>query len=242
MKLAERTFRRNDYAVTSAYGWRIHPVTKSQSFHRGTDYGTKGQKWKQYALEDGVVLSAGVDRLGANAIFAWVSYPRLGIKCLHYHLDQVYVKAGQRVNENTVIGLTGTTGRSTDIHLHLGVKSLKTNTYFDPETYNYSATDAGEWNADFTKLLQKHFKTTVDGVISGQRIPQPNIKITQYGVFGSQLVRAIQRWLGIVVNGQLDKRTIQAMQARMGTVADGVVSPNSQLVREMRNRISEGSL
>ena len=242
MKLAERIFRRNDYSVTSAYGWRIHPVTKAQSFHSGTDYGTKGQKWNQYALENGVVLSAGVDRQGANALFAWVSYPRLGIKCLHYHLDQVLVKTGQGVNEHTVIGTTGTTGRSTGIHLHLGVKSLKTNTYFDPETYNYSLTLSGAWDEQYTRDLQKFFGTTQDSIISGQLVILPNIKIMKWGVTGSQLVRAVEKWLGLPITGQLTKRVIMAWQGRMGTVQDGVISPNSALVREMKQRMSEGTL
>lgn len=139
MKIAERTFRRKDYRLTSPYGTRIHPVTKVKSFHWGVDYGTQGQKWKQYALEEGTVLSAGVDNSssGQGALFAWVSYPRLGIKCLYYHLDVVYVKRGQSVTHDTVIGLTGTTGRSTGIHLHLGTKWLKTDAYFDPETFDY---------------------------------------------------------------------------------------------------------
>ena len=242
MKLAERIFRRNDYSLTSPFGWRIHPVTKQQSFHSGTDYGTKGQKWNQYALENGVVLSAGVDRAGANALFAWVSYPRLGIKCLHYHLDQVLVKTGQGINANTIIGTTGTTGRSTGIHLHLGVKSLKTNVYFDPESYDYSENESGAWDVEFTKDLQRYFKTTVDGVMSGQRVIMPNVKIMRYGIFGSQLVRAMQVWLGVQVNGQLDKPTIRALQLRMGTVADGVISQNSALVREMRKRLKDGGL
>lgn len=137
MKLADRIFKRNDWKMTSPFGNRKHPVTGEVKLHSGTDYGTQGQKWKQYALEDGVVISAGVDKAGYNALYAWVSYPRLGIKLLHYHLDEVFVKKNQKVTHDTVIGTTGTSGLSTGIHLHLGIKHLSDDKYFDPESYDY---------------------------------------------------------------------------------------------------------
>lgn len=123
--------------MTSPFGIRIHPITKEKKQHLGVDYGTKGEKWAQYALEDGTVLSCGKDSAGANALFVWVSYPRLNLKLLHYHLDSISVRKGQVVNENTVLGYTGTTGNSTGIHLHLGAKHISDNIYFDPEEVDY---------------------------------------------------------------------------------------------------------
>ena len=57
MKLASRTFKRNDWYITSPYGQRINPVTHKKGFHYGCDYGTNRKNWPQYALEDGVVTS-----------------------------------------------------------------------------------------------------------------------------------------------------------------------------------------
>ena len=136
MKLASRIFRRTDWYVTSPFGMRKHPVTGENKMHNGTDYGTYGQKWPQYALENGTVLSAGKDSTGA--IFAWVRYPRLGIEVLYYHLDALYVKAGQAVSKDTVIGNTGTTGVSTGIHLHLGMRKSGTTANLDPHAYDYT--------------------------------------------------------------------------------------------------------
>lgn len=135
MKLSTRIFRRDDWYVTSKFGWRISPISGKQAFHNGTDYGTHVSKWNQYALEDGSVLNAGKDNSGA--IFAWVRYPRLGIDLLHYHLDKVFVKTGQKVNKDTVIGTTGTTGYSTGIHLHLGLRNSGSNIDLDPHAYDY---------------------------------------------------------------------------------------------------------
>ena len=87
MKLASRIFKRDDWYVTSKFGYRdvIHTSAGStDNFHNGCDYGTNSEKWKQYAIEDGKVLSAGKDSLGGK--YAWVEYPRLGFKLLYYHL------------------------------------------------------------------------------------------------------------------------------------------------------------
>ena len=139
MKLAERIFHRTDFRLTSPYGMRVHTITGVKQFHYGVDYGTKLENWGQYALEEGTVLSCGVDTApSANkALFVWVSYPRLNLKLLHYHLNSVNVHKGQKVDENTLLGFTGKTGNSTAIHLHLGAKHISDNAYFDPETFNY---------------------------------------------------------------------------------------------------------
>jgi hypothetical protein len=252
MKLAERTFRRADYRLTSPYGPRIHPVTQQQSFHYGVDYGTNREKWPQYALEDGVVLSAGVDNssAGQGAIFAWVSYPRLNIKCLYYHLDKVFVKRGQRVNETTIIGNTGTTGRSTGIHLHLGTKWLTTDKYFDPETIDWQPAHQdgklevnGVWNRETQIALAKHYGTQPDGFISGQvrQRANENIRVIRYGRGGSQFVRALQKDLGITVDGFLGPQTVSALQRGLGLAVDGYISPVSNTVREMQRRLNEGT-
>ena len=132
--LATGTFKRADWYVTSQFGWRKHPVSGEMKFHNGTDYGTHSQKWPQYAVDNGTVVQAG--RAADGALFCWVEYPKLGIKCLHYHLDSLRVKSGQAANTNTVLGYTGTTGNSTGIHLHLGMKRLANpDVYVDPHAY-----------------------------------------------------------------------------------------------------------
>ena len=102
----------------------------------------------------------------------------------------------------------------------------------------------GIWDKELTKLLQILFKTTVDSIISGQTIGSWNINVQgmKSGLFGSQLIRAIQKWLGIKINGKLDKPTIIALQKKMGTTVDGFISKDSQMVRELKRRIKEGTL
>jgi murein DD-endopeptidase MepM/ murein hydrolase activator NlpD len=139
MKLAERTFRRSDYGTGSGFGMRLHPIHKDWRMHWGVDYTTKVQKWEQYALEDGVVRRCGADNSvnGGGALFAWVYYPRIDKSLLYYHLDKLMVVNGQKVTEDIVIGLTGTTGYSTGIHLHLEIREGTSGAKFDPESYDY---------------------------------------------------------------------------------------------------------
>lgn len=138
MKLVTKIFKRNDWYVTSPFGKR-NPIKTSvgltSSLHNGCDYGTDCGKWPQYGIEKGQIINVGKDEYGANYI--WVKYSRLNIKLLHYHLDSVCVKNGQIIDDNTILGYTGKTGMATNIHLHLGMKYLNSNTYVDPQTYDY---------------------------------------------------------------------------------------------------------
>lgn len=147
-------FHNEKHYVTSKYGYRYSLKTKkgtTNPFHSGTDYGTNGKKLPQYAIEDGEVLT--VAKASDGALYVWVSYPRLGVKFLHYHLDSIKVKAGQKVDKNTILGYTGKTGKATGIHLHLGIKKLSGGSYIDPEKWAKN-----EYTAPPKKTATKYFK------------------------------------------------------------------------------------
>lgn len=153
MKLATRIFNRKrgygeeDYYVTSPFGKRVDPINGKIAFHNGVDYGTHGKKWEQFALEDGIVEFVGLDLNGAK--YVEISYPRLGYRCFHAHLDKIYVKKGQSVNHSTKVGDTGETGRVTAIHLHLGVKYIGSNEWVDPESFDYKEESTPTPNTGF---------------------------------------------------------------------------------------------
>lgn len=134
MKLATRIFKRTDWYITCPYGKRINPITHKEQFHYGCDYGTHVQKWNQYALEEGTVASVGSNSSAGN--YLHVHYPRINKDLFHAHLDKIYVKKGDKVNNNTILGITGKTGEATGIHLHLGLKPIG-GSYEDPEKYDY---------------------------------------------------------------------------------------------------------
>ncbi len=89
-----------------------------RSFHPGMDLVTKfGTPIRPIATGD--VEEAGYSPFGyGNAIL--VNHGD-GTKSLYAHLSKIYVKKGDTVTLNTVIGLVGSTGRSTGPHLHLEI-------------------------------------------------------------------------------------------------------------------------
>lgn len=158
-KLSEDIFKGAKHFMSSPYGPRTVISTlygKTSSFHYGTDYGTYGVKLPQYCVAEGSVISCGKDT-AANGygLYAWISYPSLGVKMLHYHLDSVNVKSGQKVVKGTLIGYTGKTGRATGIHLHLGIKLLSTGSYTDPEIWSKN-------NYGKSNLKPGDYKVTAD--------------------------------------------------------------------------------
>lgn len=170
-KLSELIFHSAEPYISSPYGKRKVIETSAgntSSFHNGTDYATYSKKLPQYALEDGEVISVGCDADYGGALFVWVKYPRLGIKCLHYHLDRYCVKAGQKVNKNTILGYTGRTGRATGVHLHLGMKLISGGGYIDPEAWfkkNYKAPTATKSNTK-AKYTVGNYKVTGANVLN----------------------------------------------------------------------------
>lgn len=112
---------------TSPYGVRRTFNEKLASRHHGIDYdGRTGDP--VYAANDGVVVLAAPDYYyTGNAVFLDHGG---GLFTVYYHLSQLDVKTGDRVQRGQKLGLLGATGRVTGPHLHFGVKLL--GYYVDP--------------------------------------------------------------------------------------------------------------
>jgi len=102
------------YYISSGYGGRLDPMRKRRAIHYGVDM---AGWWETpiLASADGVVTYAG--RNGAYGNFIEVSHEN-GFRTRFGHLKRIKVKSGQRVERGSVIGLMGSTGRSTGPHLH----------------------------------------------------------------------------------------------------------------------------
>lgn len=118
-----------------------------------------------------------------------------------------------------------------------------------PDTSDKIAED-GWWGPDTTRKAQKHFGTTVDGIISGQDrgdMRSVNRGGLQYNTWsigsgGSELIRAIQRYIGANSDGYFGIDSCRKFQAKMGTIIDGYISGPSDAVREFQNRLNAGTL
>lgn len=105
----------------------------------------------------------------------------------------------------------------------------------------------GKWGTATTKRAQQVFGTTVDGVISNQLSDyKPICQGLRSGVEwnetkrgGSSLVKAMQKWLGINVDGYIGTQFIKALQKKMGTSVDGILSNPSKCIKAFQHWLNQ---
>ncbi|MCA9563085.1 MAG: M23 family metallopeptidase [Myxococcales bacterium] len=104
--------------ITSPYGRRSDPFHGRTRMHRGVDFG--GETGTPiYAAASGRALMAGYcDRGTGNCV---VLQHRSEWRTQYFHLDEVAIRAGERVQTGQLIGYMGATGRATGPHLHFQV-------------------------------------------------------------------------------------------------------------------------
>lgn len=122
--------------VTSPYGMRT--VTElgetTASMHKGID--VAGGGLDLYAAADGKVVIASVGYNGGYGNYIKIDHGRINgnkTETLYSHCASLKVKAGDMVKQGQVIGIMGTTGYSSGIHLHYEVHI--NGQYVDPKGY-----------------------------------------------------------------------------------------------------------
>lgn len=115
--------------VTSNFGVRNDPFDGKPRRHRGIDFAGKiGTELT--AVAPGRVISAG-ERVGYGTTVE-IDHG-LGFSTLYAHLSQITVSRGDWVRPGTVVGLAGSSGRSTGPHLHYEIRYK--GTPFDPAKF-----------------------------------------------------------------------------------------------------------
>ncbi len=105
--------------VTSAFGWRRHPITGRRSFHNGVDYGGPVGS-PVYAVAEGRVEQVTATQNGGKQI---VLRHADGTRTYYLHLHRFMVRQGQHVRARQQIAQMGRTGRVTGPHLHFGIRT-----------------------------------------------------------------------------------------------------------------------
>lgn len=118
------------YTMTSPFG----EIRSSGSKHRGVDIVGKGSKLI-YPINTGKVVLRAWDADGYGN-YVVVDHGN-NYWSLYAHMSSVYVKMGQSVTKETIIGVEGSTGHSTGSHLHLEVRKGANTAYntIDPLTF-----------------------------------------------------------------------------------------------------------
>lgn len=104
--------------VTDAYGWRIHPIKKTESFHTGVDLAAN-QGTAICATAAGVVVAASYS--DAYGYYVSLSHGN-GYGSFYGHMTNYIVAPGDSVSQGQIIGYVGSTGvYSTGPHLHFEI-------------------------------------------------------------------------------------------------------------------------
>jgi murein DD-endopeptidase MepM/ murein hydrolase activator NlpD len=106
------------FTVTSGFGKRRDPFTKGWAFHPGLDLGAAPGS-AALATAPGRVIHAGPSGPYGNMVE--IDHG-MGVVTRYAHLKKVSVAEGDQVQSRQSVGIIGTTGRSTALHLHYEVR------------------------------------------------------------------------------------------------------------------------
>lgn len=159
--------------VTSYYGNRTYKYQgkKVSDFHSGIDLvaNPSNSNAEIVAFADGVVT--GVRKTGeqyGNGCYVRVKHSN-GWQTLYYHLksNSIVVNVGDNVKEGQKLGIIGTTGISTGIHLHFQIDKGSSSTSVNPYDYLFNGKEflPSQSGIDLTKYTDSEL---ADMVIAGK--------------------------------------------------------------------------
>ncbi len=135
--------------IISGFGWRIHPVYKTEKFHTGIDFAA-AEGTPIYATGDGVVDKADDSEQGyGNHV---VINHGFGYESLYGHMSRMAVTVGEKVKRGQVIGYVGCSGLCTGDHVHYEV--IKNGEKVNPIDYFYSNITPEEYKQIITIASQ----------------------------------------------------------------------------------------
>lgn len=105
------------YRLTSPYAMRNNPVTGVYSHHTGIDLACPTGT-PIYSALSGTVVFTGTSNVYGHYV---IVKHHDGYQTLYAHMSKILAKKGQFVDQNTKLGLVGSTGQSTGPHLHFSV-------------------------------------------------------------------------------------------------------------------------
>ncbi|MBQ8868595.1 MAG: M23 family metallopeptidase [Oscillospiraceae bacterium] len=104
--------------VTSGFGWRVHPIFKTEGFHTGIDIASKLGTPITSAFS-GVVYEVGQSEAYGNYVIMKHSDT---LFTFYGHCDSIKVEKSMVIRAGEIIAYMGSTGYSTGPHLHFEIR------------------------------------------------------------------------------------------------------------------------
>ena len=105
------SFPLKSLVINSAFGVRKDPFTGKKKNHNGLDL--DASCYEVYAMLDGIVQKTGVDKRSGR----YITILHGEFLVSYCHLSRIWVQPGTLVKPGEIVGITGSTGRSTGEHL-----------------------------------------------------------------------------------------------------------------------------
>ncbi|WP_438315644.1 peptidoglycan DD-metalloendopeptidase family protein [Sporosarcina sp. FA9] len=175
--------------VTSPFGYRIHPISHNRLMHWGVDYGNTPSNNVIVAAAAGKVTFSKYTNGYGNTVMIVHTIGGMTYETVYAHLQSINVTVGQTVKQGERIGVKGSTGNSTGIHLHFEIHTGRWNNNFtnavDPEVVQIQSL-----------LVQVGYRMAVDGI---------------YGLATKSAVKSFQKASCLVVDGIAGRLTRAAL-------------------------------
>jgi murein DD-endopeptidase MepM/ murein hydrolase activator NlpD len=140
--------------ITSPFGWRNDPITGKRKFHKGIDI--SADYHSIYSIMPGRIIKAGKNRNLGN----FVQIDHGDFISTYGHMYQILVSAKQTVEAGELIGISGSSGRSTGEHLHFQL-TYKNNVIDPLPILNYIQNVAEDAKREIARILETEFKPNI---------------------------------------------------------------------------------
>ena len=153
--LAARVSPVDNGTVTSGVGWRLDPFGSGRMvYHSGYDISVP-LGTPVHPTQKGTVYFAGPYKGYGNLV---VIEHGAEYVTMYGHNGEVLVKAGDRVDTDTVIALSGNTGRSTGPHVHYEIRQLPA----------YAKVHRDQLEKEVKSFVENNFDRLVDEYAAGK--------------------------------------------------------------------------
>ena len=102
--------------ITSAYGYRLHPLTGRVRFHSGIDLRANADT--VFAVLPGTISITGFD----PSLGVYIRMTAGDFELTYGHLSRIFVLPGDTIPAALPLAITGSTGRVTGEHLHFSIR------------------------------------------------------------------------------------------------------------------------